>query len=299
VTVPPAPGAPPGLFDPITEPLPAAVPSGEAGSVRRAIPYAVRPGFRPLQLDLYQPAAGRARPAVLFLHGGGWRLGSRGIFLATWRHWQPDPFARIVAAGFTVVSAEYRLSGEAVFPAQLDDVTDALRWIGARADELGVDADRVVAWGESAGGHPAALLGLTATRARPGAVTGVVDWYGPSNLSTMAAQARPYSVARPDAADSREAALIGATVAQEPELARAASPVSYVHAAAPPFHIAHGTADRFVPAAQSEELAEALRRAGASVELDLVEGADHMWQGAADPERIFARALDFARRVAA
>jgi dipeptidyl aminopeptidase/acylaminoacyl peptidase len=106
-------------------------------------------------------------------------------------------------------------------------------------------------------------------------------------------------VARSDAADSREALLIGATVAEEPERARAASPVSYVHAAAPPFHIAHGTADRFVPAEQSRELAEALRRAGASVELDLVEGADHMWQGAPDPERIFARGLDFARRVAA
>ena len=291
------PAAPPGLFDPVTEPLPPAVPLAE-GSVRRAVPYAVRPGFRPLQLDLHQRAADDSRPVILFLHGGGWRLGSRGMFCPTWRHWQPDPFVRLAAAGFTVVSAEYRLSGEAVFPAQLDDVTDALRWIGARANELGVDPGRVVVWGESAGGHLAALLGLAATRARPGAVVGVVDWYGPSDLTTLEAQARPDAVARSDAADSREALLIGATVAEAPERARAASPVSYVHAAAPPFHIAHGTADRFVPAEQSRELAEALRRAGASVELDLVEGADHMWQGAADPERIFARALDFARRVA-
>lgn len=290
--------APPGLFDPVTEPLPPAVPAAD-GSVRRAVPYVVRPGYRPLQLDLHRPAGAGPHPVVLFLHGGGWRLGSRGMFCPTWRHWQPDPFARIVAAGFTVVSAEYRLSGEAVFPAQLDDVTDALRWVGARADELRVDPDRVVVWGESAGGHLAALLGLAATRAQAGAVVGVVDWYGPSNLTTMAAQARPDSVTRTDAADSREALLIGAPVAAEPELARAASPVSYVHTAAPPFHIAHGTADRFVPAEQSRELAETLGRAGIPVELDLVEGADHMWQGAADPERIFARALDFAKRVAA
>jgi acetyl esterase/lipase len=236
---------------------------------------------------------------VLFLPNGGWRLGSRAMFCPTWRHWRPDPFARLVAAGFTVVSAEYRLSGEAVFPAQLDDVTDALRWLGARADEIGADPDRVVVWGESAGGHLAALLGLAATRARPRAVAGVVDWYGPSDLTTMAAQARPDAVARSDAADSREAALIGATVAEEPELARAASPLSYVHAAAPPFHIAHGTADRFVPVDQSKQLAEALHRARVPVELDLVEGADHMWLGAADPERIFTRALAFARRVAA
>jgi acetyl esterase/lipase len=295
VTVPP-PSAPPGLFDPVTALLPAAVPI-DGGGVRRAIPYAVRPGFRPLQLDLYQPSDGRSRPVVLFLHGGGWRLGSRTVFCPTWRHWRPDPFARLVAAGFAIVSAEYRLSGEAIFPAQLDDVTDALRWVGARADELGVDPDRVVVWGESAGGHLAALLGLSATRARAGAVVGVVDWYGVSNLATMAAPARPDAVARSDAADSREALLIGAPVADEPELARAASPISYVHAAAPPFHIAHGTADRFVPAEQSKELAEALRRAGVPVELDIVEGADHMWQGAADPERVFARALNFARHA--
>jgi acetyl esterase/lipase len=299
MTVPPAPAAPPGLFDPITEQLPAAVPLEDVGSLRRAVPYAVRPGFRPLQLDLYQPAAGGPHPVVLFLHGGGWRLGSRAMFCPTWRHWQPDPFARLVAAGFTVVSAEYRLSGEAVFPAQLDDVTDALRWIGARADELGVDPERAVVWGESAGGHLAALLGLAATRARPGAVAGVVDWYGPSDLTTMAAQSRLDAVARSDAADSREALLIGAPIRDEPGLARAASPVSYVHPAAPPFHIAHGTADRFVPAGQSKELAEALHRARVPVELHLVEGADHMWQGAAEPEHIFARALDFARRVAA
>ena len=298
MTVPPVPGAPPGLFDPIAEPLPAAMPVAD-GSVRRAVPYAVRPGYRPLQLDLYEPAAKGPHPVVLFLHGGGWRLGTRRMFCPTWRHWRPDPFARLAAAGFTVVSAEYRLSGEAAFPAQLDDVTDALRWVGARADEPGADPGRVVVWGESAGGHLAALLGLTAPRARPGAVAGVVDWYGPSNLRTLAAQARPDSVARSDTADSREAQLIGAPVADEPELARAASPVSYVHAAAPPFHLAHGTADRFVPAGQSEELAEALRRAGVPVELDHVEGADHMWQGAPDPERIFARALDFVRRVIA
>jgi acetyl esterase/lipase len=291
------PAAPPGLFDPVTTPLPPAVPNA-SGSLLRAVPYAVRPGFRPLQLDLYRPAGDGARPVVLFLHGGGWRLGSRGVFCPTWRDWQPDPFARIVAAGFVVASAEYRLSGEAVFPAQLDDVTDALRWVGARAGELAADMERVVVWGESAGGHLAALLGLTATRARPGAVAAVVDWYGPSDLTTFAEQLRPDAVARSDAADSREALLIGALAVDEPELARAASPVSYVHAAAPPFHIAHGTVDRFVPVGQSEELAGALRRAGVPVELDLVEGADHMWQGATDPEGIFTRALDFARRVA-
>jgi dipeptidyl aminopeptidase/acylaminoacyl peptidase len=78
---------------------------------------------------------------------------------------------------------------------------------------------------------------------------------------------------------------------------RDASPVSYVRAGAPPFHIAHGTADRFVPAAQSEQLADALRAVGVDVELTLVPEADHMWMGAGDPEAIFNAAVGFARRI--
>ncbi len=298
--------APPGLTRPDTDPLPDPVdlPDGP-GALRRAVEYAAPPGFRPLLLDLYTPA-GPPAPVVLFLHGGGWRLGTRSVFCPTWRDWRPDPFGRLVAAGFAVASVDYRLSGEAVFPAQLQDATAALRWLRTRADELGVDADRVVAWGESAGGHLAALLGLTAGRPdltelvggeATAPVAGVVDWYGPANLQTVQAQARPDAIARSDAPDSRESLLVGAPVAQAPELARRASPVTYVHAGAPPFHLAHGSDDRFVPAGQSEELAGALRAAGVPVELTIVPGADHMWRAAADPEAVLDAAVGFARRV--
>lgn len=297
--------APPGLVRPDTDPLPDPVDlPGGTGQVRRAVAYSAPPGFRPLELDLYTPD-GATPPVIVFVHGGGFRLGTRAVFCPTWRDWRPDPFNRLVAAGFAVASVDYRLSGEAVFPAQLDDVHAAVRWLRTRAGELDVDPDRIVAWGESAGGHLAALLGLTGDGSPTGdgnpsgAVVGVVDWYGPADLTTMAAQARPDAVARADAPDSRESQLIGVPLTAAPELARRASPVSYVHPAAPPFHIAHGDADRFVPAAQSRQLAEALRAAGVTVEFTEVPGADHLWMNAPDPEGIFDAAVDFAHRVAA
>ena len=187
--------SPPGLTRPDTDPLPDPVAlGGGIGQVRRAVEYAAPIGFRPLELDLYVPAGmAAAPPVIVFLHGGGWRLGSRRVFVPTWRDWAPEPFHRLVTAGFAVAALDYRLSAEAVFPAQLEDAQAAVGWLRTRADELGVDADRIVAWGESAGGHLAALLGLTCA----GEITGVVDWYGPADLTTMAAQALPTAVAGP------------------------------------------------------------------------------------------------------
>lgn len=297
---------PPGLTSPDTDPLPEPVDlPGGLGQLHRAVEYAAPPGYRPLLLDLYIPHDDRP-PVIVFLHGGGWRLGTRSVFCPTWRDWDPNPFHRLAATGFAVASVDYRLSGEAVFPAQLHDVTAAVRWLHTRADELGVDTTRIVAWGESAGAHLAALLGLTATRTDSGIggpplppPVGVVDWYGPADLTTMDAQALPTAIARSNTPDSREARLIGASPGQAPELARRASPVAHVHPGAPPFHIAHGDTDRFVPPAQSRQLADALRADDVPVELTEVPGADHMWMGADHPEMIFEAAVNFARRVTA
>jgi acetyl esterase/lipase len=215
--------APPGLVRPDTDSLPDPVPlSGGGGQLRRAVVYAAAPGPRPLELDLYAPGA--AAPVIVFLHGGGWRLGTRAVFCPTWRHWSPDPFQRLVAAGFAVASVDYRLSGEAVFPAQLHDVRAAARWLHTRAAELGVDAARIVVWGESAGGHLAALLGLTAEApdvacgepGDPGSrVAGVVDWYGAADLLILPDQALPDAVASADAPDSRESLLLGAPIPKD------------------------------------------------------------------------------------
>lgn len=277
----------PGVIDPLSDPLPASEPTGAAGRLLRAVPYAVPGGFRPLLADLHLPESREPAPVVLFVHGGGWRFGSRTLFCPTWSDWHPGAFDRLVDAGFAVLSVDYRLSAEAVFPAQLEDVSAALQWIRARAAELGVDADRVVLWGESAGGHLAALLGLEASRTGARGIAGVVDWYGPTDLDAMPSREDP---------DSREALLLGASAAHAPERARAANPVARVHAAAPPFHLAHGSADESVPTSQSELLADALRAAGVPVDLHLVPDAGHMWRGAEGGEVIFTRAVEFARR---
>ena len=128
------------------------------------IEYAAVLGYRPLLLDLYLPDPGASpgqAPVVLFLHGGGWGLGSRTEVGPPFDDWQPSFFERLAQAGFAVASADYRLSGEARFPAQLHDAKAAVRWLRRNAGEYQLDGDRIVAWGASAGGHLAALLGLT------------------------------------------------------------------------------------------------------------------------------------------
>ncbi|MGK9221002.1 MULTISPECIES: alpha/beta hydrolase fold domain-containing protein [unclassified Microbacterium] len=249
----------------------------------RDVVYATRPGFRPLSLDLHRPEADGA-PLIVFVHGGGWRVGSRRVMCPTLA--PEHGFPRLVAEGFAVASVDYRLSGEAVFPAPLDDVAAALAWLREHQGALAVDATRIVLWGESAGAHLAALAGLS-----DGAVRGVVDWYGPSDLFSFPAPAAS------DERPTREEALLGGAVADLPERARAASPARQVAAGAPPFHIAHGLADTAVPAAQSEALHAALVAAGADATLQLVPGAGHLWQGLDDPDLVLSPALAFARRV--
>jgi acetyl esterase/lipase len=242
-------------------------------------------GFRPISLDLYLPESDGA-PVVLFVHGGGWRAGSRGVFVP---HVSAvDSFDRIVAAGFAVVSIDYRLSGEARFPAQVDDVREALAWVRKSGDTYGFDGSRVVLWGESAGATLAALVGLESASG----VLGVVDWYGPANLISMADGLTPT-----EAAETRETGWLGETALDNPGLARSASPVFAVTTGAPPFHIEHGTEDDAVPFAQSQELADALASHGARWQLVPVAGAKHVWGGVADTSPIFDRAIDFAKSL--
>lgn len=137
-----------------------------AGGVRMlaGVPYAGLPGARPLELDLWLPPiaegpAPRPFPAVVFLHGGGWRQGSRHGAGPAYAGATPHPFELVARAGIAVASVDYRLSGEATFPAQLHDAKAAVRWLRSRAGDVGVDPDLIAAWGESAGGHLALLLG--------------------------------------------------------------------------------------------------------------------------------------------
>jgi acetyl esterase/lipase len=255
-------------------------------AVIRSLEFAAVTGFRPLELDIHLPESPPPWPAVLYLHGGGWRLGSRRMPSPPYRSWNPGLFRRVAAAGIAVVSADYRLSGEALFPAQLDDVRQALAWIGSHGEEHGLDPGRVMLWGDSAGGHLAALAALDtepasvpASGARP-AVRAVVNWYPITDLTALQEDALAVGGEPHDTPDARETALLGAPIQDIPDLARRASPVAHVRPGAPPFLLVHGTGDLAAPYAQSLRLRDALTGAGNEVTLSTIDGPGHMWQGA-------------------
>ncbi|HEY5843416.1 MAG TPA: alpha/beta hydrolase, partial [Mycobacterium sp.] len=178
------------------------------------------------------------------------------------------------------------------------DAKAAVRWLRSRGHELGLDPQRIGAWGESAGGHLALLLGLTGD-AQSGAdldgdvgigggldgdvgivggssaVSAVAAWYAPSDLSTL-----PHDLgADPAAEGTREAQLFGAPLNSVPEVVREASPITYVSTDAPPILLLHGDSDRLIPSVQSVRLEAALQEVGADVELETYPGADHLWLG--------------------
>lgn len=250
------------------------------------------------------PAGAGPWPLVVYIHGGGWAQGSRTAMHDTIE--MHAPFEKLARAGFAVAPVSYRLSSEAPFPAQLHDVKAAVRWLRVNASEFDINPGRIAVWGESAGGHLACLLALTAgnrelegevdNASAPSAVQAVVDWYGPTDLLAMDTQSAADSVIVHDAPDSPESRLIGAPLQGAPDLARRASPISYVRGQAPPFLIVHGDKDRFVPVAQSIELAEALRRAGTDVTLHRIPGADHIFIGYRDIQGLLDEIIAFLRQ---
>lgn len=235
--------------------------------VVRDLEFAHPDGFPPLLLDLYLPAhpVGLV-PVVVWLHGGAWRVGDRDF--------SPDLERYFARRGYAMANIEYRLSGQAKFPAPLEDARAAVRWLRAHAGEYGLDGNAVGLWGSSAGAHLATLAATTA-RTPGDRVQAVVDGYGPTDLSAADDQALPGGMVH-DVEDSPESELLGVRLgAADPALLRAANPVAHVTSAAPPFLILHGTADLLVPPGQSELLHEALVAAGVESTLYLIEGLEH------------------------
>lgn len=225
-----------------------------------------------LKLDLYLPKDVKKPPLVVFIHGGSWRANSYKKCLTPW----------LTDYGFAVASISYRFSQQAVFPAQIHDCKAAVRWLRAHADEHGYDATRIGVAGTSAGGHLALLLGVTGgVKEYEGVVGGnldqrstvqaVVDYYGPSDF-ILRSQNQP---AKTENEDSPVRQLIGGPVKENQERARFASPVFQVGEGDAPLLILHGDKDTTVYLDQSQRMAEAYRKAGLDVTLQIVPGGGH------------------------
>ena len=236
--------------------------------VNKDLEYA-RVGDKSLLLDLYLPKDAKGPfPVVVWVHGGGWKNGSKERCPGVW----------LVEHGFAVASINYRLTDEGQWPAQIDDCRAAVRWLRKNATDYKLDAEYIAAWGGSAGGHLVALMGTLDApndEAISSRVQAVCDWFGPTDLLTMPPNTLGNGRTLEDIAKSNGAKLLGGTVRDRPELAKQASAFYQVSKDDPPFLIMHGDKDRGVPLEQSQKLHEKLTQAGVSSTLQVIKGAGH------------------------
>lgn len=235
---------------------------------------AYRPGdSKAWRLDLVMPSepGDEPRPGLVFVHGGGWRNGDKraGVFLQGALEW--------AQRGYVCITVNYRLVDEAPFPACVEDVKCAVRWFRAHAEQFHLDPHRIGGYGNSAGAHLVAMLGLVGPDA---GLEGDGPWQDQSSLlQAVCASAPPTDFLLWSEGLSRfgaKGSLLFGPRETLRERAQKASPISYVAAHAPPFLLVHGTADRTVDVAHSDRFVEALKKAGAKdVTYLRVEGAGH------------------------
>ena len=237
----------------------------EGVKVVRDLEYAQVKGVS-LKLDLYRPSAmpSAPMPLVIWVHGGGWRNGSKTNCPAAW----------LATKGYAVASLDFRLLPEHPWPAQIEDPIAALRWLRQVSGKYGYDASRSAAMGGSSGGHVVALWGTLPLPAED-KVKAVVDLYGPTDLLTMPPNVLSEKRTRADLAKANGALLLGGVVMDQPEKARAVSALHQVSKDDASFLIMHGMEDPGVPVDQSERLHAALKAAGVESTLKLIPGAGH------------------------
>jgi len=276
-----APGASPAL----SLPPAAAAPDGKP-RILADLSYGTDPAQK---MDVYLPTGfAGPRPGVELIHGGGWQAGDKGFYA---------PLGRALAArGFVAFSVNYRLTPAARFPAQADDVQQAARWVRAHAGEYRLDPARLGALGDSAGGHLSLILGTreTPATAQSSRVQCVVDFYGPSDLTT-ATPAAPQTDGQKYVAHVLHD-LLGGTPQDTPALARAASPLFAVDAKSAPTLIITGTDDPLVRVEQSTRMADALRAAGVETTLAVIYKQGHGFLNPGDPQTYGAMAVEWLTR---
>ncbi|HEY1379085.1 MAG TPA: alpha/beta hydrolase [Gemmataceae bacterium] len=246
------------------------------------------------KLDLYLPPADGPLPLVVWVHGGGWEKGSKD---------GAGPSLDLLRQGYAVASINYRLSPQAVFPAQIVDCKAAIRHLRSVAAEYHLDTDHVGVWGASAGGHLVALLGTTGDadfadgsgdKKYSSTVQAVCDWFGPADFLHWG----QYDLSHPgDGRPNPITRLLGGLVVDKQELAKQASPVAHVSKSCAPFFIAHGDHDPLVPLQQSESLNEALKKAGVEATLVVVKGAGHGGPGFAARDLFGREEAFFAKHL--
>lgn len=241
-------------------------------------------GGETLRLDLARPKSAEGPvPCIVFIHGGGWRAGSRREFR--------EGLLNSAAQGAAAVSIQYRFAPKDTFPAQIDDVKAAVRFVREHAREWKIDPDRIAVIGGSAGAHLALLLATTADEdpRAPGpstAVQAVVSIAGPTDLTQTFPDASRYMVED----------LLGKDRKADVAVQKAASPIHHVNAGDPPALLIHGTKDELVPYDQATHFLEACKQAGVTAELFTIEGGGH---GGGNPEawkQAVTRSIEFLRQ---
>lgn len=250
------------------------LPIPEGTRVLKDIAYGTR-GERNT-LDLYLPKSDKPLPLIIWIHGGGWRNGSKA---------GGGRAVAMLDKGYAVAAINYRLSDAAPYPAQIEDCKAAVRLLRANAKKYNFNPEAIGAWGGSAGGHLVALLGTTGgisefegdgeNKDVSSRVQAVCDFYGPSDMARFKSM---------DTADSFVGKLLGGVPSEKRDLAAKASPVKYATKDDAPFLIVHGDQDKLVPLEQSEFLLEALQKAGVECELLVVKDNAHGGPGFDTPE---------------